>query len=65
MQELGFRQKFDGAQDYDLTLRAVGKLIYEEKRGRDAVAHIPKTLLSLEMPYSFYCGEPGEQKVCV
>ena len=44
MQELGFRQKFDGAQDYDLTLRAVGKLIYEEKRGRDAVAHIPKTL---------------------
>lgn len=44
MQELKLRASYDGAQDYDLVLRAVGKLIYEEKRGRGAVVHIPKVL---------------------
>ena len=44
MQELGFRSDYDGAQDYDLVLRAVGKLIYEEGKGRGAFVHIPKVL---------------------
>lgn len=44
MQELRLRQEFDGAQDYDLVLRAVEKLIYRENRGRESVVHIPKVL---------------------
>lgn len=44
MQELRLRASYDGAQDYDLALRAVGKLIYEEERGREAIVHIPKVL---------------------
>ncbi len=44
MQSLGFRSDYDGAQDYDLILRAVGKLVYEDQRGRGTVVHIPKVL---------------------
>lgn len=49
MQELRLRSGFDGAQDYDLVLRAVGKLLYEDGGkerygGRQAVVHIPKVL---------------------
>lgn len=49
MQELRLRAGFDGAQDYDLVLRAVGKLLYEggwKERygGRQAAVHIPKVL---------------------
>ena len=44
MRSLRFRPDYDGAQDYDLILRAIGRLIYEEERGRDSVIHIPKVL---------------------
>lgn len=44
MRSLQFRRDFDGAQDYDLILRAIGRLLYEEERGRDAVIHVPKVL---------------------
>lgn len=44
MQELGFRGAYDGAQDYDLVLRAVGRLVYESTMGREAVVHVPKVL---------------------
>ncbi len=44
MRSLQFREGYDGAQDYDLVLRAVGRLIYKEERGRDAVIHVPKVL---------------------
>lgn len=51
MRELGFRAAYDGAQDYDLVLRAVGKLLYEDSAddrqapaGRKAVVHVPKVL---------------------
>ncbi len=51
MQELGFRTAYDGAQDYDLVLRAVGKLLYgaegdrkTQMAGRKAVVHVPKVL---------------------
>lgn len=40
MQELGFRTEYDGAQDFDLVLRAADRL---EKR-EEAVLHIPKVL---------------------
>lgn len=38
MKELGFRSGFDGAQDYDLILRAVGRIREEE------IAHVGKVL---------------------
>lgn len=51
MQELGLRTAYDGAQDYDLVLRAVGKLLYgaeggrrAQAAGRKAVVHVPKVL---------------------
>lgn len=47
MTELGFDKKYDGAQDFDITLRGVAKLIqsegYEETTER-LVCHIPKVL---------------------
>lgn len=47
MQELKFRREYDGAQDYDMVLRAVGKLMYGgdgREAGRNAVVHVPKVL---------------------
>ncbi|WP_342757016.1 glycosyltransferase family 2 protein [Kineothrix sedimenti] len=53
---LGFRPEYDGAQDFDLVLRATGRLLYEtkdqrrdlmrecENAGRTAVVHVPKVL---------------------
>lgn len=40
LKELGFRSKFDGAQDYDLILRAVEKFLDSES----GIVHIPKVL---------------------
>lgn len=40
MQSLGFRKEYDGAQDYDLVLRAVTQILPEEER----IVHIPKVL---------------------
>lgn len=39
IKELGFRSKYDGAQDYDLVLRAVQKI-----KDKKQIAHIPKVL---------------------
>lgn len=48
MQELGFRSVCDGAQDYDIILRAVGAMLGKEKqktgKARLPIAHIPKVL---------------------
>lgn len=44
MQALGFRKAYDGAQDYDLCLRAVARLMEEEKRVEDAICHVPGVL---------------------
>lgn len=44
MQELRFRTEYDGAQDFDLVLRAMGRLLYEEKKDRNVILHIPKVL---------------------
>lgn len=40
MRSLGFRPEYDGAQDFDLTLRAAGKVL--EREG--AIRHVPKVL---------------------
>lgn len=38
IKELGFRKQYDGAQDYDLVLRAVSKIPYNQ------ISHLPKVL---------------------
>lgn len=40
MRELGFRQEYNGAQDYDLVLRAAGRLMDREEQ----LVHIPLVL---------------------
>lgn len=44
MQGLQLRKGYDGAQDYDLILRAVGELVYGDRRNRGSVVHVPKVL---------------------
>lgn len=41
---LRLRAAYDGAQDFDLVLRAVGRLWKEEKQPEDYICHIPKVL---------------------
>lgn len=44
---LGFRSAYDGAQDYDLVLRAVGEILYKDGKKLEneaLIAHIPKVL---------------------
>lgn len=40
IQDLGFRSEFDGAQDFDLVLRAAARLMEQE----ELIVHIPKVL---------------------
>lgn len=40
IKELGFRTEYDGAQDYDLVLRAAERLLHQEEQ----IIHIPKVL---------------------
>lgn len=47
MKRLKFRWEHDGAQDYDLVLRAVGELLFRgagKEQGKEKIAHIPKVL---------------------
>ncbi len=44
IQYLGFRREYDGAQDYDLCLRAVSLLLREKPRVEEAVCHISRVL---------------------
>lgn len=48
MQELQFRSICDGAQDFDIALRAVNRMLGKDKKGKKAqelpIAHIPKVL---------------------
>lgn len=45
MQKLGFRPEYDGAQDYDLVLRAVTELGIPTNPAKEmAIAHVPKIL---------------------
>ncbi len=43
IQELGFRSEYDGAQDFDLVLRAAGRLA-DGNSDCDTIRHIPKVL---------------------
>ena len=42
LRSLGFRKEYDGAQDYDVILRACALAL--EENGRDSIVHIPKVL---------------------
>lgn len=44
MKTLKLRREFDGAQDFDLVLRAVGKIMDDGRRPEDHICHIPKVL---------------------
>ena len=44
MQKLKFRKEFDGAQDYDIFLRAVGELWGRNPKVEETICHIPKVL---------------------
>lgn len=44
MQRLKFRREYDGAQDYDILLRAVGELWKENPKVEETICHIPKVL---------------------
>lgn len=44
MQRLKFRKEYDGAQDYDIFLRAVGELWKENPKVEETICHIPKVL---------------------
>lgn len=45
IQKLGFRQGYDGAQDYDMLLRAVTELgIPDDPAGEAKICHVPKAL---------------------
>ena len=43
-QELKHRKEYDGAQDYDLVLRAVARILDDGGRPEEMVCHVPKTL---------------------
>lgn len=44
IQNLGFRSEYDGAQDYDLCLRAVGRLMDDGAGVEKSIGHIPRVL---------------------
>ena len=44
MQKLKFRKEYDGAQDYDIFLRAVGELWSRNPKVEEMICHIPKVL---------------------
>ena len=44
MQQLALRKEYDGAQDYDLCLRAVARLWNENPKVEQTICHIPKVL---------------------
>ncbi|MBR6478091.1 MAG: glycosyltransferase [Lachnospiraceae bacterium] len=41
---LRLRKEFDGAQDYDLVLRAAGKMLQEGEMPEDEICYVPKVL---------------------
>ncbi|MGN0329870.1 MAG: glycosyltransferase [Kineothrix sp.] len=44
MAALGLRREYDGAQDYDLVLRAAEELLYKRKAGRESICHVSRVL---------------------
>ena len=44
MQKLKFRKEYDGAQDFDIFLRAVGELWKDNPKVEETICHIPKVL---------------------
>ena len=44
VQNLRFRKEYDGAQDYDIFLRAVGELWKQNPKVEETIYHVPKVL---------------------
>ena len=44
MQKLKFRKEYDGAQDYDIFLRAVGELWNQNPKVEETIYHVPRVL---------------------
>lgn len=44
IQQLAFRKEYDGAQDYDLCLRAVNVLWNQNPKVEECICHVPKVL---------------------
>lgn len=57
MKELGFRASYDGAQDYDLILRAVERFLDRE----DQIVHIPRVLYHWRCHTASTAGNPGSK----
>lgn len=61
IQELGFRKEYDGAQDYDLTLRAVSRIL-EEEGGEGRILHIPRILYHWRCHTGSTAENPGSKQ---
>ena len=44
LKEVKLRKEYDGAQDFDLVLRLISKMIKNEERPEEKICHIPKVL---------------------
>lgn len=57
IQRLGFRREYDGAQDYDLALRAAAQL----RGNEEAIVHIPKVLYHWRCHAASTAQNPGSK----
>lgn len=64
MKELELRSGFDGAQDYDLVLRAVGHILEDLKPGEreKEICHIPKVLYHWRCHSGSTAANPGSKQ---
>lgn len=65
----GFRKEYDGSQDYDLTLRAVERLVFPEGHyfhaGRDEICHVPKVCYHWRMHDASTAGNSSSKSYTV
>lgn len=62
IQELGLRKEYDGAQDFDLVLRAVGWLLDKRKVPEEEIFHIPKVLYHWRCHRDSTASNPASKK---
>ena len=62
MQMLKFRKEFDGAQDYDIFLRAVGELWKRNPKVEETICHIPKVLYHWRCHNDSTAANPGSKR---
>jgi len=59
--ELGFRRSYDGAQDHDLVLRAVERLLFSGRPSPGAIRHVPKVLYHWRCHEDSTAGNPASK----